>query len=218
MQTNNLYDAPYLFWPYMSVYPGKTHDFALHPAFMATQLPAYPTYCRNSATTESTTTSAAFVNDVSESSEHSLHRRYHHQHPPGQAKPKRSSFTIDAILHGEAERKEEVKEQHSPSQLSTPSPIHHLQQTSPEAYLSARQHQRLLESAAHPYYDGGNPVTPIATASVKSVQKGEHLSLDQVVFLPSVFPLFQCFPPFSRFFVYLLIYSVISLLISLFIS
>lgn len=176
MQTNNMYDSPYLMWPFMSVYPGKTHEFALHPAFMATQLPAYPTYCRNSVGDNTTTT--AFVNDSHDLSPRSFSHHHHHHHRSQHSpltKPKKSSFTIDSILHRDEERKEEVREQLSPSQLSIPSPIQHLQQTTPETYLSVpRRHQRLLE-AAHPYYDSMKPVTPIASASAKSAQKGELL-------------------------------------------
>ncbi|KAL8563389.1 hypothetical protein ACOMHN_063386 [Nucella lapillus] len=188
MQTNNLYDPAYLLWPYMSaMYPGKAHgELAIHPAFMATQLPAYHNFCRGAPQAAATTAAAAFMgNKVSGNDHHRTphqpHRRYHPQprhstpqsaHTP--TRPKKSSFTIDAILHGEEDRvKEELKDQHSPtSQFSSPSPIQHLQQTSPENYLSVRRQQRLIESAAHPYYDGGKSVTPIATATAKSAQKG----------------------------------------------
>ena len=183
MQTNNLYDSPYFLWPYMPVYPGKTNDFSIHPAFMATQLPVYHNFCRNSVAADSPTAFSSNGHDNSDHTPHEHlqhHRRYPLQHSSPRThhlpltKPKKASFTIDAILHGEEERKEEVNEQHSPSQMSSPSPIQHLQQTTPENYLSVQRHQRLMEQA-HPYYDGSKPVTPIASAAAKSVQKGKRL-------------------------------------------
>nr|KAG5709384.1 hypothetical protein BaRGS_029233 [Batillaria attramentaria] len=108
MQTGGYYDAatsPYMLWPYMQVMPTKPHDFPLHPAFLSTQLPAYPTYCRGNIVTD--TAATPYNNDSnnnnSSNNNHGMghHHQQHHHHHTTTTK-KGSSFTIDAILHGDS--------------------------------------------------------------------------------------------------------------------
>jgi hypothetical protein len=126
------------------------------------------------------------------------HGQLLHSTPVARPATKRASFSIDSILNKDVDSKQDVHDRLSPISpvpLSTPSPIafsplsqHQHPQLTPgtpasylsrapaahDSYLQARHHERLLETS-HPYYvEGKTPVTPFASAVVKSSQKGQY--------------------------------------------